>query len=244
MIPRIPRGWPHARSYRVPTVIQSRLKLLRLDLPVPIQVWRVALDGSPPETNLREGLNEAEIARTNRLLDPALRRRKAWSRIALRSILGQRLGCLPCEVPLRLSPAGRPYLPGRGIDFNVSHAGDSALIALLDCPGCVGVDIEAVLPLADLSRLAKLVFTRGERLELAESGQSALETFYRLWTCKEAYLKAIGAGLMIDPAQVEMSLASPLGPLLLRSPDGHTCWLATFVPCPGLTAAVAVCPDP
>lgn len=87
------------------------------------------------------------------------------------------------EKPRLISP--------EGVFFNLSHSGGWTVIALSDCE--VGVDIQQVKPV-DM-RLAKRFFSEKECAQLTEAGDGATELFYRLWTVKEAYLKALGTGL-------------------------------------------------
>lgn len=79
----------------------------------------------------------------------------------------------------------------KGVFFNLSHSGDWTVIAVSD--GEVGVDIQQVKPV-DM-RLATRFFSADEGRILAEAGDGAKALFYRLWTVKEAYLKALGTGL-------------------------------------------------
>ncbi len=79
----------------------------------------------------------------------------------------------------------------QGVFFNLSHSGEWTVIAISDNE--VGVDIQQVKPLN--MRLATRFFSENEQKILAEAGDDAGQLFYRLWTVKEAYLKAVGTGL-------------------------------------------------
>ena len=82
---------------------------------------------------------------------------------------------------------GKPYLPG-GIHFNLSHAGDLALCAV--GAGALGCDIEQERAF-DL-RVARRFFCPAETALLEAAGARRQELFFRLWTLKESYLKAVG----------------------------------------------------
>ena len=90
---------------------------------------------------------------------------------------------------------GKPHLSGN-MPFNISHAGDYAVLAL--SRHAVGVDLEQVRPL-DWRKIASRFF---HPLELAYLEQAKMpETeFFRIWTLKESYLKAEGTGFSISPA--------------------------------------------
>ncbi len=91
---------------------------------------------------------------------------------------------------LRHTNAGRPYFP-RQREFNLSHSG-CYVIGAVASSGRVGIDIEKVAPIefADFTE----EFTE-EELESFAIASDPLRAFFRLWTVKEAVLKADGRGL-------------------------------------------------
>lgn len=98
-----------------------------------------------------------------------------------------------------IGPHGKPYLPGlRGVDFNLSHAGELALCALWKAEGderfTVGVDVER----CDLSReaIARRFFSGSECAEI-EASSDPCAAFYRFWTLRESYVKACGRGMSL-----------------------------------------------
>lgn len=87
---------------------------------------------------------------------------------------------------------GKPYFKQpQGLFFNISHSADWTVIALSDSE--VGVDIQFKRPV-DVNSAAR-AFTPAERGQIEAAGEAAQELFYRYWTAKESYLKAIGTGL-------------------------------------------------
>lgn len=90
---------------------------------------------------------------------------------------------------------GKPHLPDNA-PFNISHAGDFAVLALSQQP--VGVDLERIRPL-DWQRIALRFFHPQERAYLAQSSEPEND-FFRIWTLKESYLKAEGTGFSVSPA--------------------------------------------
>ncbi|MDE6791170.1 MAG: 4'-phosphopantetheinyl transferase superfamily protein [Clostridia bacterium] len=86
---------------------------------------------------------------------------------------------------------GKPRLvQPEGLSFNISHSGEWTVAAFSDCE--VGVDIEKIKPVD--TRLADRYFAAEEREALAQS-DGAQDLFFRFWTVKESYLKALGTGL-------------------------------------------------
>ncbi len=90
---------------------------------------------------------------------------------------------------------GKPSLPN-GRPFNLTHAGDYAILALSS--KAVGVDLERIRPI-DWQKISMRFFHPEERALLADSAHP-LETFFWIWTLKESYLKAEGLGFSVSPA--------------------------------------------
>ena len=115
------------------------------------------------------------------------------SRYALRKILARHLGDRPEKIVFRYQFRGKPYLADNPVWFNLSHSGAMALIAVNDrIP--VGVDIERERTKTDWRALAKRFFADEEYQFLCRQAEP-WRFFYRFWTCKEAYIKALGTGV-------------------------------------------------
>jgi 4'-phosphopantetheinyl transferase len=129
-------------------------------------------------------------------------------------------------------PYGKPYATGselaKHISFNVSHSHGVALYAVTKTHA-IGIDVEYIQPLKDINLISREIFTDREAASLpAHPGTAQTTAFYRLWTRKEAYLKACGIGLGADPAALEM-------------PDMSTTWrIVTLYPRPSYIAALAL----
>ncbi len=90
------------------------------------------------------------------------------------------------------------------ISFNVSHGGRHGLIAVAPS-GRLGVDVEERAARRDLDGLIGTAFAPNERADLAAlRGSRKLHAFYRVWTMKEALLKALGTGLSRDMSGFEI----------------------------------------
>lgn len=91
---------------------------------------------------------------------------------------------------------GKPFLVGnKDVFFSLSHSGTLAMCAVSPVP--IGVDVERKKE-ADL-RIAKRFF-HSEEYEAVISSSDPLrqsEMFFRIWTRKESYVKAIGKGLAL-----------------------------------------------
>jgi 4'-phosphopantetheinyl transferase len=175
-----------------------------------VSLWRAPLEISPTEMKwLRSHLSVEERAR-----ESALRRSRDRDRFAiahgwLRHLLGVELGCRPADVPILTAAGGKPTVEGSDIRFSASRSRGLALFAIARGTE-VGVDIEAIGPEADIDRVAALFFSPAERRALeALAPDERLRGAFLCWTCKEAYFKGIGTGLVHDARNVDTWTGGP-----------------------------------
>lgn len=160
-----------------------------------VDVWLIDLSESSAQALAYAVLSDAERARAARFVDARHQQRFTLARAALRAILGARLGLAAAAIDLQITPEGRPVHAASAaqINFNLSHSRDTALIAIAP-PVALGIDLEAVAAMPD--GVAQRFFAPEETAALlALSGRAQSEAFTRIWTRKEAVVKAIGAGL-------------------------------------------------
>lgn len=146
---------------------------------------------------------------------------RSFGRAPLCALLGRYLGLPGERIVLVVGAHGRPEL-GAGHDqavaFNWSHSGTQALIAV--ARGIVpGVDLERQHERAKALALARRFFTMDEAQALAGLAEPARSTaFLRLWTAKEAVLKAHGGGISFGLHRLR--IAAPPGRLALQWLEG------------------------
>lgn len=87
----------------------------------------------------------------------------------------------------RYNEHGKPYLEG-GPYFSISHCKEGIAVAVDDQP--IGIDIESIRHTDE--ELIKRTMNEEEQEEIRKSGDRA---FTRLWTQKEAVVKAQGVGI-------------------------------------------------
>jgi 4'-phosphopantetheinyl transferase len=106
------------------------------------------------------------------------------------------------EHPVRivLEEHGKPRLDDDSLAFNLSHSGTLALVAI-SSEGPLGIDIEQHRTIRDIDQLAKRYFTPAEAALVARDPA----VFFRLWSRKEAWIKAQGGGLAIPLDTVDLS---------------------------------------
>lgn len=174
-----------------------------------IHVWLVNLSISREEQSYaRKCLNVGEKARADRFKQAKHREYFTAARAFLRQIVSLYLNISPCSVCFYYSENGKPLLEkthNSPIVFNVSHSENQAIIATgLNHP--IGVDIEQSKP-EYTEAIAKRFFSPEENnalLSLPKHSRSS--AFYRLWSRKEALLKATGTGLTSDIHHTNLSV--------------------------------------
>jgi 4'-phosphopantetheinyl transferase len=190
-----------------------------------VQVWRVELDLlASAEPHWLSLLLPDEQDRAHRFRFDRHRRRFATTRGVLRTLLGGYLNVDPRSVRFRYSDKQKPALDeafAKGhLRFNVSHSEETALLAFTRGRE-IGVDVERVRQDSDVEAIAKSFFSESERETLASlPGSEKQAAFFRCWTRKEAFIKAIGEGMSLPLHQFDVSLA-PGQPaeLLATRPD-------------------------
>jgi 4'-phosphopantetheinyl transferase len=213
-----------------------------------VHLWRIPLTASGAVIEaLGRNLAEDEVRRAERFHSPADQRRYRVARGALRVILGGYLSMPPSHVRFAYGPNGRPELahaPADGLRFNLSHSNDLALVAVTR-GRAVGVDVEALRPVEQADDIARRYCVASEYdAYRALPAPQRMSAFFNLWTRKEAYLKAIGAGLNGGLEQVEVSVL-PGQPARIHAIAGNREAAAQWglwagEPQPGYIAALAI----
>jgi 4'-phosphopantetheinyl transferase len=184
-----------------------------------VHVWRIALAQQPAGfARLAARLSPSEQRRAARFRFERDRRRYQVAHGALRELLAGYLDHEPERLDFVEGTHGKPVLAtpqGAELCFNLSHSGELALCAV-SCRREVGVDLEQVRELSDADALARRFFAEAETTALAAlPAVERLPAFFRCWTRKEAYLKAVGAGLLQALDGFQVSLHPDAGPCAL-----------------------------
>jgi 4'-phosphopantetheinyl transferase len=178
--------------------------------PGEVHLWRIEVDRDLDEaTVIGPPLDAQEQERARRFHFDRDRNRFVTCHLAMREILAAALGCEPVEIEYAYGPFGKPALAvSRELEFNLSHTTGLALIALARGEGPLGVDVEIVRRDDPPLDVADRFFSPAELRELgATSPADKVEAFFRCWTRKEAFIKALGLGLQRDLQSFDVSLA-------------------------------------
>jgi 4'-phosphopantetheinyl transferase len=158
-----------------------------------VHLWALRLD--VPSDALWPTLSAEEQARCARLVAATAGARAAVARGLLRLLLAAYAEVAPHALRFAVRAQGKPYLTDVGLRFNLAHSDDLAVVAVARDVE-VGVDVERLRPVADGLSLAARYFAPDEARALAAlPADERDEAFLRLWTSKEAVLKATGEGL-------------------------------------------------
>lgn len=176
-----------------------------------IHLFQADLDRPPvPLQELRRLLSDEESARIARFRFERLQRHHTVATGLLRLLLGQITAISPRALEFQRTAHGKPYLEG-GPSFNLSHSGSRLLIGVAQA-GRVGVDIEVHRELTDLDRLTERTFSTPEaRAILGRPPEERPPAFFRVWTRKEALIKAVGLGLGMPLRAFSVSSAELAG---------------------------------
>lgn len=138
----------------------------------------------------------------------------------LRKALNERFGLgIEDEDTLSMAsgPHGKPYLKNfPQMEFNISHCSGLVACAVGDCP--LGVDIEKERPYREA--LVRRVLSESE-LRLLAAGEP--EMFFRFWTLKESYVKAVGCGMAMPFQEISFVLGEMPGQIHCSKP-GFQFW--------------------
>jgi 4'-phosphopantetheinyl transferase len=150
----------------------------------------------------------------------------------------------PADVPFRYGPLGKPTIADPRTDwlrFSVSHTVRLVVVAVA-AGREVGVDIELPRPVRRPRRIARRIFaTSTQQLLSTLDGAERVRAFHAAWTLREAYVKAIGAGVF-HPGDPLPLVWPPAAPPHRREEVGSTrCWtVSALEPAPGYIGTVVV----
>ena len=150
-------------------------------------------------------LGSEETTSYQELINPHYQREYLISQALLRAVLGYYADCEPAALEFERNDSGKPALKNataalRDLSFNLSHSAGSIVCAVTRA-GPVGVDVEAWSDdsnsdTGNMVDVADSYFSQREIEHLQRLPASAQQQqFCKIWTLKEAYVKARGENL-------------------------------------------------
>jgi 4'-phosphopantetheinyl transferase len=210
-----------------------------------VQIWLSSLDELDPAP-AQGVLSSDELARAEGMRSPLLRRRFLGRRGMARSLLADATGHDPRELVLESQCArcGKPHPANplaadpAAVWWSASSSGGIAAVAISACR--VGIDLEIDDDRPRWERIARRFYTDAERRAVGSSPTRFLE----YWTMKEAFLKAVGVGLVGGLRSIECAtLSEPVDDW--RTSAAHPGWrFRNLSPEAGFVAAVAIEGEP
>ncbi|MBU2533377.1 MAG: 4'-phosphopantetheinyl transferase superfamily protein [Alphaproteobacteria bacterium] len=188
--------------------------------PLAVDLWFWPTEARPDQYDLWRGhLDAAEHARLARFKFARDQIRFTVCRSRMRRILGWYTRTRPQAVRFTTTGRNKPVLAadvegdapdGRRIHFNLSHTDGLACLAVTR-GHAVGIDLEK-------RREVKDDFIAYALNPAEHAGVEALATadrqaaFFRVWTAKEAYLKALGTGLWQSLKSFDVEMPAAVAP--------------------------------
>lgn len=182
---------------------------------VAVRAFDIAGLAAPQWEALAAMLDESERARAARFFFEEDRRSYIAAHALLRAELSKRAGRPPQDWRFGATKLGKPYLLDAAHDLRFSLTHTRGMVAVALAEGLeIGVDVEPSDRRAESMKLAARFFAPEEvALLAAVEGDARRETFFAIWTLKEAVVKATGQGLSraldsfaisLDPPRVTM----------------------------------------
>ncbi len=158
-----------------------------------------------------ELLSEDELHRLERISHPEVKRAQLISRAALRYCLSHYADDIgPRQWQFARSEKGKPHLKQPAplpVSFNLTHSGHWLAIAVISRAE-IGVDVQEFRKMPSALKMAQRYFHPEEVEQLqACAGEERQKLFYRLWTLKEAFLKARGTGIVTGLEKIRFHFA-------------------------------------
>ena len=140
------------------------------------------------------------------------------------------------EIAIDYDTRGKAHVRGDALHFNISHSGGALALAVSRAQP-LGVDLEHQRRPRRVVELARRWFAPHEADALARLPEAERQTaFLRLWTCKEAVVKAEGGGLAAGLHRAIFDL-NECGEM--TRPRDRSWQVVTFAPAIGFHGAVA-----
>lgn len=172
-----------------------------------IHIWSVSLDADEKYRDAcLHALGEAGRERISFFKFKQVQESYIISQGGLRLFLSYYLNIPPEEIQVGRLNKGKPYsIDNPELHFNMSNSGRKVVYAF-SMDEEIGIDLEYIRELDDLNELIEKNYNSYERNYITKVPEQKLYRFFKFWTIKEAYVKAIGVGMRIPPEDLDFSV--------------------------------------
>ncbi len=175
-----------------------------MNLPPDIAIRWMTYD--PAQAGEREALlSPEERERVARYTHAGRRRLFTLGRAAARTLLAERLGVGPAQVPLRVAEDGGVDVDGAAVMVSIAHSGAHAVAAIAE--RAVGIDLEGIARRHE--SLPRFLLHPDEYAAFDALPLDAERTAILYWTLKEATLKALRTGFRLSPKKLRLEIDLP-----------------------------------
>jgi 4'-phosphopantetheinyl transferase len=185
----------------------SGIRRIPHQIPADLRLWWIDLDAYATSDPLA-GLEASDYEQAERMAFELDARRLLAGRHVVRSLVAGTVDRSARELMIVADGFGKPRLLDSTVRFSLSRSDRYGLVGVsreLE----VGVDVELIRPVPEAEALAKDHFTDDEQMEWQRAGPERRDRrFLECWTRKEACAKALGTGLLIQPALIEVGGAA------------------------------------
>lgn len=172
-----------------------------------IQIWSISLDADKTlRSACLQALGEKGRERISFFKFKQVQESYIISQGGLRLMLSYYLGIEPDKVDIGRKSKGKPIsIDHPNLRFNMSNSGRRVVYAFsLDEE--IGIDLERLRDMPDLDELIEKNYNNYEQNYINKIPEKRLYRFFKFWTIKESYLKAIGVGMRIPPEDLEFEI--------------------------------------
>jgi phosphopantetheinyl transferase len=145
-------------------------------------------------------LSSNEKARADQFRNESERLTFLFGHSILRLELFRKLNTDPLNLKIEQGPWSKPYIRDNPLYFNLTHSREAFAFAVSQ-DLYLGIDLEELDHSKDISSIAGSFFNSEEVDYILRPDSDPVERFYLLWTRKEAFLKAIGSGIIDNVTQ-------------------------------------------
>jgi phosphopantetheine--protein transferase-like protein len=170
-----------------------------------ISIWKCHRKNWDNLISCKNILNHEEQTKHNKLKIIDDKKRFIIGKVISRSVLSKILNIDSTQIEFISNKFGKPYLKYHSDTFfNISHSGDWVVVGFASSD--IGVDVQEISnnKRIDFNNIAKHAFHNKELDFIKENTLEQNINFYKIWTLKEAFLKAKGVGFYNDLDKINM----------------------------------------